>query len=216
MKKWCLFFALFLPRLVLSQSEPFGLWSTAEIEKKWGKKWSTALQFQTRHANKASYLQTYFWDASLGYKLTKNLEISANYRNIHRKKNENKAFKKRDRYYADLSYSTKFAKIKWNNRLRYQHQFKDNDGLNEFDASYLRFKTGVALASKSKWVPYINADLFYLIQDKSINQIRPKLGLDYKFDKHNTLGCGLQRDVSTISGVSNGPLTWAVNYSFKF
>ncbi len=215
MKKFCLFLILSLPNISFGQ-EGYSLWSTAEIEKKWGKKWSTNLQFQTRHVEKLSYIQTYFWDIGLGYKLAKNLELAVNYRNITRRKAENKEWKKRNRYYADLSYTTKFEKIKWGNRLRYQHQFRDNDGTNEFDASYLRYKTQVALTSKSKWVPYASADFFYLLQSQIIDQIRPKIGLNYKLTKNHEIGIGLQRDLSTISSQTSGPFTTTVEYGFKF
>lgn len=215
MKKFFLFLILALPKICCGQ-EGYSLWNSAEIEKKWNKKWSTNLQFQTRHVENLNYLQTYFWDVSMGYKVAKNLEIAVNYRNITRRKAENKDWKKRDRYYADLSYANKLSKIKWGNRLRYQHQFKDNDGANEFDASYLRYKTQIALASKSKWVPYASADFFYLLQTQKIDQVRPKIGLDLEFNKHQEIGIGIQKDIATVPGTTNGPLTISIGYGFKF
>jgi hypothetical protein len=191
-----------------------GLWSEVSVEKKISKKLAANLNLQTRHTAGLAYLQTYFAELGLGYKLHKNLELSIYYRNINRRKNESSSFKKRQRYYANLAYETKFGNIKVENRLRYQRQFKDNDGSYELDADYLRYKLGVAYNSKSKFTPYISADVFYQISAK-LDQIRPKIGLAYKLSKHHAIDASVFKNVDLLNKQAEG-LILGINYKFKF
>ena len=116
-----------------AQNEGLALWNSISVEKKITKKLSVSLSGQARIVENISYAQTYLGEVGLSYKFLKNFEISGNYRYTERRKNENiKTFKSRHRFYADLSYEQKLGFLKFENRLRYQSQFKDNDGGNRF------------------------------------------------------------------------------------
>jgi Protein of unknown function (DUF2490) len=191
------------------------LWSNVGVKKKIAKKFSAEVSLTSRQPENASYLQTYFFDGTLAFKANKIFDISLAYRNIHRKKNAEALFKKRHRYYADLGASKKIAKIKLSNRVRYQHQFKDNDIETTFDASYIRDKIEIEYEIKKNWDAYASLDFFYAIQDKQIDQIRPKIGTNYTLAKHHVLGLGFLQNRSLI-GLENSGLIMAIGYTFKF
>lgn len=213
--KKLVFLLLFLPLAQVFAQEGTSLWSSVDIKKKITKKTYANIGLTTRHPENVSYLQTYFFEGSLGFKPNKIFDISVTYRNIHRKKNIDAAFKKRYRYYADMEASKKLKKLKISDRIRYQHQFKDNDVETSFDASYIRNKINASYAINKNWDAYLSADFFYNVQNKEIDQIRPKIGSSYSFAKHHTFDLGLLQNRSLIGEVHSGPIV-AIGYQFKF
>jgi hypothetical protein len=197
-----------------AQNEGLGLWAGISLEKKIGKKFSINLNGQARLVENIRYTQTYLGEIGLSYKITKNWEISGYYRYVERRKNDLKEFKHRDRFYADLSYEHKIGILKFENRLRYQSQFKDNDGESDFDASYLRNKIELSYPNKSKFTPYVSGDLFYEIGGK-IDQIRPKAGFSYKFAKQHSVDAFVFSNVDLVGTESSGAII-GLGYKFKF
>ncbi len=192
-----------------------GLWVGLGAEKKINKKLGINLNVQSRFTDDISYMQSYFAEAGVAYEFLKNTEIAVNYRYIMRRKNETKDFKNRQRYYTDLAHSFKVHKIKIENRLRYQRQFKDNEGELEIDADYLRYKLGFELKTKAKLSPYISNDIFYQIGAK-IDQLRPKIGLNYKISKAQAIDISLFKNLDLLdAGRSSGPIV-GLNYKLKF
>jgi Protein of unknown function (DUF2490) len=191
------------------------LWSTLGVKKKIGKKLSAEVSLTTRQPENLAYLQTYFGEAGVGFKLNKIFDVAVYYRNIHRKKDVEAVFKKRHRYYVDLNVGKRIGKIKLENRVRYQHQFKDNDIEVTFDASYIRNKVEVSISPLKSLDVYSSFDLFFLLQDKKIDQIRPKIGLNFTINKHNSVDLGLLQNRSLIGELNSGAVI-AAAYKFKF
>lgn len=212
MKKILISFLFLLPFFAQAQ-DGTGLWTGIGVEKKINKKLSLNLNTQVRFNDNISYAKTYLGEIGLGYQIIKGLEIAGYYRLINRRKNETKDFKIRQRYYADLSYENKIGAIKFDYRLRYQHQFKDNDGATEFDASYLRNKLEISYPNKTKFSPYISADIFTEIGGKT-DQIRPKVGVSYKINKHHSFDLSVFKNIDLIDSQNSGPII-GLNYKFK-
>ncbi len=210
MKKLILIIFIISPLLVKAQ-EGTGLWTGFGIEKKLTKKLSVNLNGQVRFADNISYAKTYLGEIGLSYQIAKGLEIAGYYRLINRRKDETKDFKIRQRYYADLRYENKLGPIKFDYRLRYQHQFKDNDGATEFDASYLRNKLEVSHSNKTKFTPFVSADLFTEIGGKT-DQIRPKAGLAYKINKHHSVEASIFKNIDLIGSENSGPI---IGFTYK-
>lgn len=190
-----------------------GLWASASVEKKLNKKFTISLDGQARFVENISYLQTYLADFGLDYKINKHFNIAGNYRFSSRRKNELKDFKNRHRFYGDLSYNNKFKKFKFENRLRYQHQFQDNDGEIGFDASYLRNKVEFSFPNKSKLTPYLSGDLFYKIGNQ-FDQVRPKIGATYKINKSNSIDASVLTNIDLTGIVPANPII-GFNYKLK-
>jgi hypothetical protein len=190
-----------------------GLRSGVSLQKKLTNKLTLNLNGQLRFNNDISYLQTYLFELGSEYKISKAFDAGIYYRFVNRKKNETKEFNQRHRFYADLGYGKKFGVIKFENRLRYQHQFKDNDGVTEFDASYIRDKIEVSYDSKSKFTPYLSNDFFFEI-GSTINQLRPKIGVSYKINKKNAIDLSVFKDIDLVGTEAYGPVIGVV-YKLK-
>jgi hypothetical protein len=213
MKKALILILIVLCSNQLKAQEGTSLWSGISINKDLGKKFDISVNAQIRMPENISYTQVYLGELGLNYKITKGLELSGYYRFINRRKDETKEWKNRHRYYADATYSHKFGAIKFENRLRYQHQFKDNDGEIGFDSSYLRNKIELGYANKSKFTPSISADLFYLI-GTGFDQLRPGLAINYKINKHNAVQVGLMQNIDLI-GTENSGAIIRLGYKLK-
>jgi Protein of unknown function (DUF2490) len=182
-----------------------GLRSGVSLEKKITKKVTLNATGQLRFNNNISYLQTYMFELGGEYKISKSFDAAVYYRFANRRKDETKEFKNRHRFYADLGYGKKFGPIKLENRLRYQHQFKDNDGVTEFDASYIRDKIEASYSNKSKFTPYLSNDFFFQIGG-TLDQLRPKVGISYKINKKNAVDLSVFKDVDLVGTETYGPV----------
>ena len=104
-----------------------------------------------------------------------------------------------------MSYDKKLGVIKFQNRLRYQHQFKDNDGVTEFDASYIRNKIELSYDNKSNFTPYLSGDFFFQIGG-TLDQLRPKVGISYKINKKNSIDISVFNDIDMLGTDAPGPV----------
>lgn len=191
-------------KITLAQ-DGVGLRSGVSLEKKVTKKITLNATGQLRFNNNISYLQTYLFELGGEYKISKAFDVAVYYRFANRRKDETKEFKNRHRFYADLGYGKKFGSIKLENRLRYQHQFKDNDGVTEFDASYIRDKIEASYSNKSKFTPYISNDFFFQIGG-TLDQLRPKAGVSYKINKKNGVDLSVFKDIDLVGTETYGPV----------
>lgn len=191
-------------KITLAQ-DGVGLRSGVSLEKKVTKKITLNATGQLRFNNNISYLRTYLFELGGEYKISKAFDLAVYYRFANRRKDETKEFKNRHRFYADLGYGKKFGSIKLENRLRYQHQFKDNDGVTEFDASYIRDKIEASYSNKSKFRPYISNDFFFQIGG-TLDQLRPKAGVSYKINKKNGVDLSVFKDIDLVGTEVYGPV----------
>jgi Protein of unknown function (DUF2490) len=213
MNKYALSLLLVFGLLKSYAQEGTSLWTGLSIEKKVTTRVSVGFAAQIRMPENVSYTQSYLGELGVSYKLAKSWEVSGTYRYFNKRKDENKAWKSRHRFYTDLNYSHKFKHFKFENRLRYQHQFKDNDGEIGFDTSYLRNKVGLSYFNKSPLTPYLSGDLFYQI-GYVMDQIRPEAGLGYKINKKNTVQLGLCQNIDLVNGLNSGAIL-RLNYKVK-
>lgn len=190
-----------------------GLWTGISINKKITDKFSVDINGQSRATDNISYFQSYLGEVGISYKLLKNWELAGYYRYISKRKTESKIFKNRHRFYGDISFEKKLGKLKFENRVRYQHQFKDNDGEIGFDKSYLREKIELSFPNKSKFKPYLSGDLFYQIGG-NIDQIRPKVGTSYKINKRNSLDASIFTNYNLLISESISPII-SISYKLK-
>jgi hypothetical protein len=205
---------LFLLPIISNAQDGLGLWSGVSIEKKLNKKFSVQVNGQARFVENISYVQTYLGELGVSYKIIKNLEVSGYYRFINRRKDETKDFKNRHRFYGDLAYDQKLGPIKFAYRIRYQHQFRDNDGEVGFDTSYLRNKLEISYPNKSDFTPYVSGDLFYEINGTGFDQLRPKAGLSYKINKKNSIDASIFTNVDLVGTETANPII-GLTYKLK-
>lgn len=193
MKKLIFLLILTLPLAGLAQERNTNLWTGISVSKSFTKKISLEADAQWRLTNNLTTTGAYIGELGAGYKFNKHWEVSAFYRFISRRKydkgDEMYVFKQYHRFYANLTYDHKIAFLKLTYRLRYQNQFKDDNGTLENDKSYLRNRLELSYPNKSKFTPAISADLFYRMGEK-FDEVRYKADVDYKINKKNTITLG--------------------------
>jgi len=193
MKKYIILLSLILPLMAWSQERTTNLWTGISVSKNLTKRISVELDGQWRLTDNLSTTGAYIGELGVGYKFNKHWEVSAFYRYISRRKydkgDEAYVFKQYHRFYANLNYDRKIAFLKLGYRLRYQDQFKDDNGVLENDKSYIRNKLEISYPNKTKFTPSIAADLFYRIGE-NFDEVRYKADVDYKINKKNTITLG--------------------------
>ncbi|RFS14671.1 DUF2490 domain-containing protein [Emticicia sp. C21] len=193
MKKHFFLLITLLPLAGLAQERNINLWTGISVTKSITKKISLEADAQWRVTNNLTTTGSYIGELGAGYKFNKHWEVSAFYRFISRRKydkgDEMYVFKPYHRFYANLTYDHKIALLKLTYRLRYQNQFKDDNGTLENDKSYLRNRLELAYPNKSKFTPALSADLFYRMGEK-FDEVRYKVDVDYKINKKNTITLG--------------------------
>lgn len=221
MKYLAFLFFLLTSFFSYSQATDIGLWSGVGVEKKINKAFSVNLNAQTRFTDNVSIMRVFLGEVGVSYKLNKHWEVSGYYRYIgRRKKTDDKTgyyYRPYHRFYADLAYDHKLWKLKFDYRLRYQNQFKDDtstDGL-EPDKSYLRNKFGLSFSNKSRFTPYVSTDIFYQLGGIGFDQMRNKAGVEIAINKHNKLDISGFTDYQ-LQGSQENRFLLGVNYKVKF
>ena len=221
MKYPAFLFFLLISFCSYSQATDIGLWSGVGVEKKINKSFSVNLNAQTRFTDNISIMRVFLGELGVSYKITKHWEISGYSRYIgRRKKTDDKTgyyYRPYHRFYADLAYDHKLWKLKFDYRLRYQNQFKDDtstDGL-EPDKSYLRNKFGLSFPNKSRFTPYVSTDVFYQLGGTGFDQMRNKAGVEIAINKRNKLDISGFTDYQ-LQGSQDNRFLLGVNYKVKF
>ncbi|PLK42327.1 DUF2490 domain-containing protein [Emticicia sp. TH156] len=218
MKKIIFLAALMLPVLGLAQDKTTNLWTGLSLSKSITKRISLEADAQWRLTNNLRTAGAYIGELGITYKFNKHLEVSGYYRFINRRKydkgDQEWVYKPYHRFYANLNYDRKIGFLKFDYRLRYQNQFKDDNGNFENDKSYLRNKLEVAYPNKTKFTPAISADLFYRMGEK-FDELRYKAEVNYKINKKNALGAGGFISHEFDKATTNN-LTLLLTYKVKF
>jgi hypothetical protein len=178
---------LLLALNVQAQDPGLGLWTGVSVEKKFTKNFAVQLNGQTRFTEDISLLGSYLGEVGLQYKLGKNWEVGGFYRYIGRRKWNRELqdwyYRPYHRFYGEISYETKFWKaVKLQYRLRYQHQFRDDAEGVVVTGNYLRNKLELGYANRSRFTPYVSADVFYRVGE-TVDQVRYRGGVNVRLTK---------------------------------
>jgi hypothetical protein len=203
-----------LSSITLTAQNNLGLWSSIGFSKKITSDLSFTASGQTRIAGSIDFLQSYFGDFGLEYKINKKFDIGGYYRWVNRRKDIDDDFDSRHRFYFDLKYGDGFGKVNFSNRVRYQHLFEDNEGEIEFLSNYIRNRIDLGYEINKQLEPYVSADFFYNIQGSEIDQVRPRIGAKYKINKKNSVDFGLLSNFD-LSGDNEAYAILYLNYRIK-
>jgi hypothetical protein len=193
-----------------------GVWNKIEANAELTKKLDLETNLQARTNQIGKPFKSYIGELGLTYHLPKGFSMAAYYRFIGQPDSEASEFEKFHRYYGELKYKTKILDpLRLKYRLRYQRQFKDDpDGLSN-DADYLRNKINLSFKNKSRFEPYVSADLFYEI-GKDFDQIRYKIGSEIELTKRTKFDLGIQQDNPVNSSKANQwRIAWALSFSLN-
>lgn len=212
----------FLPLLfticAFSQSNDMQLWTNISLEKKLTKTFSLNFTEEVRFNENISEVGQFFSDLGGTYKISKAWRVSANYRFTNKRQVDN-SYSKRHRYYLDLSFKKKFDLIVFSFRTRFQSQYADiyssNDGT--FPSYYSRNKLSLKLDLNKKYLPYLNAEMFYQLNNPDGNKVdnmRYSVGLEYEFNKR--MGVDLFYMIQQEYNVKNPERDFVVGVGYKY
>lgn len=203
-----------------AQGPGLGLWTGVSVEKKFTKNFAVQANAQTRFTEDVSLLGSYLGEVGLQYKLGKNWELGGFYRYIGRRKWNREIqdwyYRPYHRFYGELSYDQKFWKaLKLQYRLRYQHQFRDDaeDGI-VVTGNYLRNKLELGYANKSRFTPYVSADVFYRL-GTGVDQIRYRGGVNVALTKTQSVDLFAFND-TPVGTTDPSEFVLGVTYKLRF
>ena len=139
--------------------------------------------------NNNFFLDKYFIEAGLEYKLLSFLSLGAGYRFIANTRQE-KETEYLQRYTLNGTFKKKWNRFTPSFRIRYAN-YSDEDDYNEL----LRYKANLEYnIPKSKIAPFVSTEAFQSINGSDFYKIRYSIGIDYKLFKKNYLTVSYKLD----------------------
>tara|TARA_R110002124_G_scaffold89812_13_gene229548 strand:+ start:590 stop:1264 length:675 start_codon:yes stop_codon:yes gene_type:complete len=212
------FLIAFFSLPILVHAQGVGLWTGVAVEKKLNSSFSLDLSGQTRFADNMSELKSYLGEAGLEYKFNKHFDASVYYRYIGKRKYDKSDadyyYRSYHRFYGNVKFDHDLTKwLKFDYRIRYQHQFKDDESGLSNTGSYFRHKFEFSYDNKSSFSPYLSADVFYLL-GTGFEQVRYKAGCSISLAKRNSLDISVFQDRAIVGGGTD-PVVINVGYKLK-
>jgi hypothetical protein len=162
-----------------------------------------------------------YFDGCLGYKITPNIGVNANYRQLFRRNLYNN-YDRRHVLYADLDY-TKGLPGPWTftGTIRLQGQFFNHlfsEGPRQ-PTWYARTRVGLRYKINYYWQPFVESEMFTPLfnpQKPLPDQLRASLGFSYTFNRHIRVEFyeQMQREINSKTG--NIFLLTAINWGLRF
>lgn len=201
-----------------AQAPEVRLWTGVNVEKNITRAFSVHLKGQVRRSDDLAVRRSLLGELGLSYKINRRWEVTGYYRYTSRRKWDKEYYKHAylpyHRFYADLSYDRKFWKLKFDCRLRYQHQFRDDFEGQTHEKSYLRNKLEVAYPNRSRFKPYLSTDLFYKM-GTGLDQLRNKAGVSVEIDKRQSVDLFGFTDYQ-LTAIQENQINFGVLYRVKF
>ena len=199
------FAALLLQSIsLLGQQQDFVFQPGFSVTKNLNRAWDLSLATQLSFNQNVHELWFAFADASIGYRLNRNINIELHAREIQSRLLDN-SYRARHLFYNTITFSKGFGK--WNfsfrNRLQqlvYGEHFSDNfRGPLWYNRVAIRYKLNYF------WSPYISAECMLPLNRpnrKSIDQYRLAVGMSYTFNEYirTDLYYQLQQQLARSSG----------------
>jgi hypothetical protein len=186
------FILLFFSFSAAAQFNDAGLWLSMNAEKKITPKLSAELSQDFRIHENISELGESLSEIGLSYKINKNCHVSASYRYVEKRKNDN-LFNERNRYNLDLTLKKKFKPFILQYRPRFEGEYKQmrksDDDIGP--SYYLKNKLTAKLDLDKKYIPYayyeISTTLDYSYGYCYVDEMRYCIGIEYKINRMHSL-----------------------------
>ncbi len=245
MKKIALFLMTLLPVAAIAQSDDFGIWTSAGLEKKITKDLTLGGELEFRSGNNLKNVDR--WDAgiSLDYRLAKWLKAGVGYTYLYDYHPEeytyqddgdlNKRtmtyFGSRHRFNVSLTASKSFGKLNVSLRERWQYTYRPQQDNMRMDYQHADLGYSYAVKGKAKNVwrnrlmlkyktdnflqPYLSGETY--IGGSGMDKLRLSLGTELKLSKQSSLNVGYiyQKAYNDDDGEGNKHVL-SIGYKFKF
>lgn len=224
MKRFCVIaFCILSAAALRAQTSDFGMWNTFSLNKEITKKFSVGIDQELRLRDNLTTLHLLYTNFGASYKLSDNFKVSVVYRFIDRHK-EDLTWGFRHRIYTDLTFKVKPGKFSIGYRARLQAEWRALGYSGEFGniaEIFLRHQVKIEYKVSDDFEPYIGTEVRWQLQNpripyhESIDRGRYFAGVNYKINKHNTVGTYflMQKEVNVINRQSL--YIWGVEYTIN-
>lgn len=204
-----------------AQEQDFGNWWSASFSHKLDSRWSIGFAEQVRLNRNLSTVDLFFTEASVQYVLTKNLKASVNYRFI--RKNELDFWTTRHGFFADLTWKRKLKPFVVSVRGRLQARVEDffNPELDITPDIFFRTRLQASYDLGGRTKPFVSAESFVMLRSKSdpyldgsLTRMRYEAGIQYDFDKRNSLSLSYMIQNNRIVRLTEFVVCIGYSYSF--
>lgn len=185
-------FIFFIITTGYSQVSDLQLWGALSVDKKIGQRLKAGIEQELRFDNNISMLSESYTDIGLSYKLSSAFSTGIYYR-FKKERNKILNYSTGHRYYIDLSYERRLARLNLKLRSRFQSQYTDiYTSENGFiPKNYNRNKLTIEYRLKNNpYSPSLSAEMFYQLNNpegNNINKGRYSAGLKRKINNRNSV-----------------------------
>lgn len=217
---------VFIPLQILAQdNNDFETWTSAELQYRPAKRWSTGAEFQLRLKDNSTEIDAYFIELTGAYELFKNFDLGVGLRFM--RKNDNtgnvQGYENYGRFDIQASYKQEIQRLNLGYRLRYQN--RDELGVSDENGDFadhtIRFKLGTEYNVK-KWKldPELSGEIFFSPSNENgegFDKYRVTFGTEYKFKKAGRLGVfyRFEQEINTSDPSSTNILRIRYIYTLK-
>ena len=216
---WLLLF-LFTTQFSVSQTNDFGIWSSATVEYKLVKNLRLDFDLNLRTYDNTSKIEEVFFDIGLTYKFNKYLFAAVSYR--YTQFNEkNNTFYPRHKWFADLRGKLPLGDFDISARLRFEQRYKTyyKDENDKEPQEHLRIRPKVLYnIPKFPVNPYVSAEIFFPVFNetkKNIDKARLIAGFEYNISKKHSIELEYIYERDSYPKLSYMNII-SVNYNLKF
>jgi len=195
-------------------------WTSVGINAKLGKKWSLTINEQLRLKQNSTIIDEFFTGAELKYTLIdKRLKLASGYRFIS-EYDEESLYNKEQRFDFDILYFQPIKRFDLSARMRYQNRndIGETAKSGDYARQHYRLKLQVGYDIKNwKCDPAFSVELFRKFERYTLpyfDNIRFRLGTDYKMKKFGEIGIFYQLDYSL--GVTYPKTTYVIGLNYQY
>jgi hypothetical protein len=202
-----------------AQENDAGLWTNATVEKKITKDLDVVFTEEFRFNENVTQLESFFSDIGAEYSIVKGFKCGLFYRFIN-KRNLDGSYSQAHRFYGDLSYKQKIKRFEAGYRIRLQVQYKEvnRSETGNVPDCYIRQKLHFGYNTKSRFDPYIDSELWYLMSPRwcGFDNVRITAGTTVRITKSHSLDLAwiYQKEFNVANPVTD--YIFFIGYKFSF
>ena len=160
-----------------------------------------------------THIDKLFSEIGADYKITKGLNIGANYRFNRDNDYESGNYDIKNRFDIGISYKYKYENFQFSLRTKLQTQPARKD---EINPTYIRNKFAVKYALNDSFTPFFSYEFFYQFNNEQvINRNRISLGTKYKVNDNNAIKLFYLYENRFNTSKPQHNHIWGITYSIK-
>lgn len=200
----------FMPAVIIQAQDPkvirdLRLWTGVRLEKDFAGDWRFTLSAESRFRHNMSEVASYFSEAGIRYRITKNFALSADYRITNDRKRDD-TYRILTRYNLDLRYKGDLDMVSVRYRLRYQKEVPEWNLFSSYQPyeKFVRHRLQIRYEELGKTEPFVLAEVFQIFEPglpSGLSHIRIQAGTMLKAGSFGELkmSAGFNRELATAN-----------------